>query len=974
MSTKSNFIKRLLAGTAATLILCPTAAWAGTITGTVSDPSETRGLQSAQVRIVELDRVVTTGRDGSYRFPGVPAGEYTLEARYIGVATSVTKVTVSETGVVQSNIVLSSGPNNEILVIGQSANQASALSRKREADGVASILTRDAIGQFPDQNVAESLRRLPGVNILNDQGEGRFVSVRGLDPSLNSSSINGVRIPSPESDSRAVALDVISSDLIESIEVKKSLTPDMDADTIGASIEINTTSAFDRKKSLLSAKLEGSYNEYADTVSPKGSIDFSTRLGDNIGIAGGVSYYNREFETDNIESDDWKEDGGLVYAEEVQYRDYDVERERISASLSLDFRVDDSTELYLRGLYSQFDDQEFRRRTTFKLGDAFVEASGNNGALFRDIDPGVTDAEFAADSDNDESEIEIERDIKNRFESQKIRSITAGGKTETGPWKITYSGSWAKSTENENGSVDPTKFDNKFGRGDGVSVLFDYSDDRTPFYSFASGAATALDPTGYELDDIELTILSASEDEEYSARLDVAHLFAMGNGDFTVQAGFKGRWRDKRFDKNVEFYEDDTGNFALDDVLGTQTYRLADISPIAAKGAAADYFFANRGDFVLQEIDSQFDSAIDDYAIQEDIYAGYLLGRWDSDTLRVIGGVRYEKTENDIVGNTVLLAEEDATINGVLLTEDTVFVTPNAFTKSYDHWLPSLNIRFEPEDNLVLRAAGYRSVVRPSLNKLAPRFSISESDDGQREGEFGNPDLVPFEAWNFDVSAEYYFSSNGAITANMFYKDIKNFIVDTVVDAPEDANGDDILPLPTFNGIPFSEAVIPINGDSAQVFGFEFGFAQAFTFLPKPLDGLLVNFNYTYTDADGTVPTGGDITDLRNIALPSSSRHTFNAVLGYEKGPIDFRLAGTYRDKYLDELGDDATSDRFVDNHFQLDASLKFKVNKNVRLFAEWINITNAKFFAYQNFGGAHRNLQYEEYGSTFKFGARITM
>ncbi|MFK7841398.1 MAG: DUF2012 domain-containing protein, partial [Sphingorhabdus sp.] len=405
----------------------PASAWAGTIAGVVSDPSNTRGLQSAQVRITELDRVVTTERDGSYRFPDVPPGTYTLETRYVGADTVETQVTVTETGLSQADIILSGGSGNEILVIGQSANQASALSRKREADGISSVLTRDAIGQFPDQNVAESLRRVPGINILNDQGEGRFVSVRGLDPNLNASSLNGVRIPSPESDVRSVALDVISSDLIESVEIKKSLTPDMDGDTIGASIEINTVSAFDRKKDLLTGKIEGSYNEYSSDVTPKGSIDFSTRLTDDIGIAGGFSYYNRKFETDNIEAEGWDiNDDGVTYADEVQYRDYDVERERISASLSFDFRASDSTELYIRGIYSQFDDQEFRGRTTFKLDE---EASGGNAnsALFDDAD----------------GEIEIERDMKDRSESQKIRSVVLGGKTETGPWKIEYSGSWS---------------------------------------------------------------------------------------------------------------------------------------------------------------------------------------------------------------------------------------------------------------------------------------------------------------------------------------------------------------------------------------------------------------------------------------------------------------------------------------------------------------------------------------------------
>src|SRR5690606_3195808 len=182
---------------------------------------------------------------------------------------------------------------------------ASALSRQRSADGVQSVLSRDGIGQFPDQNAAESLRRVAGINVLNDQGEGRFVAVRGLSPDLNAASINGARVPAPEADVRSVALDVIPAELIESIEIKKSLTPDMDADTIGASIEINTTGAFDRNGPFLSFSGEGSFNDMNNEWSPKGSLDFSTTLGDRLGLAGGVSYYKREFSTDNIEMEGW---------------------------------------------------------------------------------------------------------------------------------------------------------------------------------------------------------------------------------------------------------------------------------------------------------------------------------------------------------------------------------------------------------------------------------------------------------------------------------------------------------------------------------------------------------------------------------------------------------------------------------------------------------------------------------------------
>lgn len=307
----------------------PVAALAGTISGTVSDGTGTRALQSTQLRIVENGRIAEAGRDGSYRFPDVAPGTYTIEARYTGADPVRTTVVVPATGDVDADIRIGSNVDASIIVVGQVANQASALSRQRAADGVESVLTRDAIGQFPDQNVAESLRRLPGVNIMNDQGEGRFVSVRGLDPELNAASVNGARLPAPESDVRSVALDVVPSELIESIEVKKSLTPDMDADTIGASIEINTTSAFDRKKDLYSVKLEGSYNDYADAVTPKGSVDFATRLSDNFGISGGFSYYKRKFETDNIEAADWTtSDDGIAYAETLEYRDYDVQRKR----------------------------------------------------------------------------------------------------------------------------------------------------------------------------------------------------------------------------------------------------------------------------------------------------------------------------------------------------------------------------------------------------------------------------------------------------------------------------------------------------------------------------------------------------------------------------------------------------------------------------------------------------------------------
>ena len=933
MRVKTYFLS---AGTAAIALATAAPAYAGEIIGSVLDEGGEVALQAAQLRIVELDRVAVSERDGSFLFADLPAGTYTLEARYVGASPVAMTVTVPASGALRVDVPMTTGNGSEILVIGQAANLSSALSRKRESDVVSDVLTRDAIGQFPDQNVAESLRRLPGVNVLNDQGEGRFVSVRGLDPELNSTSLNGVRLPAPESDVRSVALDVVSSDIIESIEVKKSLTPDMDADTIGASVEIETTSAFDRKKDLISLKLEGSYNDYAGEVSPKGSVDFATLLSENIGVAGGISYYRRRFETDNIEADDWVDEEPGVYAQEVQYRDYDVERERISATLGFDFRVDDSTELYVKGIYSQFDDQEYRRRTTFDLGK--FEEDGDDSAF-----PTITGT--TATFSDDVARIGVERDIKDRFESQKIRSVVLGGETDTGDFFAEYSASWAKSTETENGSMDPAEFRKRFS-DTGLSVMFDYADPRVPLYT-ASGNDDFFNPSEYELKDIEYVDLSNSQDEEFALKLDLGKEFYTGGGTFTVQAGGKARWREKSYNKEVSFWENDA--LTLADVLGEQTYRIIDMGPVASYEGATDYFLANMGDFEPVEEDTFNDSVTDDYTAKEDVLAGYLLGKWESTDLRVIGGVRYEHTSTNLEGK--------------LVNTDDLTAETQTFENDYGQWLPSLNIRYEPVENMVLRAAGYRSLVRPKLKKMSPTFQINEDD----EAEFGNPDLKPYEAWNFDASAEYYFNTNGAISAAVFYKDIKNFIVDTEIDETAEPY------LGMYQGVSFTEAELPINGENAEVFGIELSLSQAWTQLPAPFDGLITQVNYTYTDASGMVPVGGDITDLREISLPSTSKHTLNGVLGYEKGPISLRLAGTYRDSYLDELGGDAAEDRFVDDHFQLDFSAKYRITDGIQLFYEWVNINDAKYFAYNNVGGQQNLYQYERYNWTMKFGAKVT-
>ncbi|MEL7319423.1 MAG: TonB-dependent receptor [Pseudomonadota bacterium] len=937
---------RLLTGTGsiALAVSLATPAIAGEVRGVVADAGEADALQAAEVLIEELNRRTVTDRDGSYSFSDVPAGSYTITANYVGAEPVSETVAVPAEGTVTTNFALGQS-GSQILVIGQTASQASALSRKRSADGISDVLTRDSIGQFPDQNVAESLRRLPGINVLNDQGEGRFVAVRGLDPNLNATSLNGVRIPSPEGDIRAVALDVVSNEIIESIEVKKSLTPDMDADTIGASIEINTTSAFDRRDPLYVVRLGGTYNELRNELTPDLGANFATRLTDNFGVSGGVTFVNRQFQTDNIEADDWTEDDGLIYAEEVQYRDYLVERERISASLGFDLKASDTTELYLRGVWSQFDDQEFRRRLVFGLGDANVGGSGLNPVFDDSRDP--TDPE-------DETVIEVERDIKDRFERQRVRTLVFGGESDFGAFDAEYSVSWAKSTERENNSVDPTVFKGEF-EDSGLVVGFNYGDERRPAFDITGNSTGFFDPSNYPLDEVEVTVLSDAQDEEFAGRFDLGYDIVSDSGVFRIQGGVKARLREKQFEGTIQFFERD--DYSLSDVLGEgPSNTLANLAPLPGLTEASDFFFANRDSFELVEPDSTIDSANEDYSVEEDILATYLMGRWESDNLLVIGGLRYERTDNTLNGFTTRLEE----IND----EEIVTISELNFERDYDHWLPSVNIRYAPQPDLVMRLAGYRSLVRPNFEQLAPRVEIDEDD----EAVIGNPTLNPTTAWNLDASLEYYMTNNGAITAAVFYKDLDDYLVGVVFDSPG-----------SFLGVDFEEAESFINGESAEIFGFELGVYQQLDFLPAPFDGLLVQANYTYTDAQGSViadsigaPT--DTPTFRDIQLPATSENTFNAVLGYEKGPISLRLAGTYRDGFLDEVnGDGPEFDRFTDSHFQLDLTARYQVLDQLQLYFEWININDAEFYAFNNLGGRQNNLQYEEYSWTMKGGVRLT-
>ncbi|WP_289285171.1 TonB-dependent receptor plug domain-containing protein, partial [Methylophaga sp. UBA1918] len=265
-----------------------------------------------------------------------------------------------------------------VRVIGQAVQIDKALTEQRNSNSIESVVHADGIGQLPDDNAAEALQRLPGVSVANDQGEGRFVTVRGLAPELNAVTINGTNVPSPESDTRAVALDVLPSELVQSLSVVKTLTPDMDANSLGGTINVRSLSAFDHDGLFYTLSTEGSFDDNTDQISPKGSGAVSNIFSigdgvDNFGVAAALSWQKRDFGSDNVETGGaWDFDGSQPRLEELEQRDYEISRERLGLGVNFDYKADVNTSYYLRTLFSRFTDTETRNAAGIEFADPLL--------------------------------------------------------------------------------------------------------------------------------------------------------------------------------------------------------------------------------------------------------------------------------------------------------------------------------------------------------------------------------------------------------------------------------------------------------------------------------------------------------------------------------------------------------------------------------------------------------------------------
>ncbi|AHL34026.1 TonB-dependent receptor [Pseudomonas brassicacearum] len=799
-------------------------------------------------------------------------------------------------------------------VVGQAASIDQALKEQRSADSIKSVVHADGVAQLPDENVAEAVQRLPGVSVERDQGEGRFVSVRGLGPDLNSVTINGTLVPAPESERRAVALDVLPSELVQSLSVIKTLTPDMDANSLGGTVDVKSLSAFDHMGLFYTGSSEASYDKNTGQTSPKfsGAISDRFSLGDgidNFGVAAALSWQKRDFGSDNVETGGaWDFEQGSRL-EEFEQRDYDIRRERAGGGLNFDYKPDDFSSYYLRTLYSRYKDSETRNAASIAFEDP--QAAGELG------------------------DAEGKRKLKQREETQEIQSYVLGGERMFGLWTLSGQGGYSQSSEDSPGHIAGATFEGI----DGFNGGFYDNDKPRPIIS-----PGFYDPANFSLDKVDWE-QQKTTDTEKNLRLDLARDYDFRGYASQVKFGGKVSRRDKDNDLDAWVYEDFDSLGFSDDQLnlgqfqkGTIDYRLGRFGPGISTDAIKQLLGGlNRDDFFDEQ-----ESRVNDFKMSEDINAAYLMNTVDIDDWRFIAGMRYEGTEFDAKGTGVT--------DGVFTDTET--------RRKYHHWLPGLHARYQLDKNTQVRAAWTKAVVRPTFGQLAPGFVIDDD-----EATFGNPQLKPLESSNLDLGIEHFMGRAGTVSAFVFYKDIKNFVYNT------DLAG-------TGAWTDFAEAHSYANGDSAKLYGLELAYSQKFDWLPAPWNGLLLGANTTFSRSDAEIEGFDQASGTqrkRSIDLPNQSDTVGNLMLGWEGDKLSLRLSANYKSAYLYELASisDRDHDLHVDAQTFVDFSARYSLTKNLQVSLEAQNLTDEPYFVYT--GHRSYNGQYEEYGPTYKLGLTFT-
>ncbi|MDO6471163.1 TonB-dependent receptor [Maribacter sp. 1_MG-2023] len=939
-------------------------AQSGNIQGTVTDENGLY-LPGANAMIPSLSKGAITDFDGRFTIVGIPEGTYNIKVSYLGYADLSQEITVVAEETISVN--LSVEPKTmelegvEVSAYGLSG-QSKALNTQKTNLNITNVVSTDQIGKFPDVNIGDAVKRIPGITMQIDQGEARNIIVRGLSPQLNSVTLNGSRIPSAEGDNRNVQMDLIPSDMIQSIEVSKAVTPDMDADALGGSVNLITRTS--PKDFRLSATLGSGISFITDKPIYTGSFLLGDRSENGkFGWMISASVNDTDFGSDNVEAE-WTDEfeyntgvedsEGDAILEEVdvdpyvnvfEQREYLVERIRRSFSANLDYKFNANNTVYLKTMYNWRDDRENR----FRLEHEILDAEDIEEGDFT-ITNGVPTRFPVEVKRQTKGGIDSKRNKNRRLEDQRMQNYSLGGNHLWGNLKVDWMTSYAKASE-ERLNERYAEFESEY------IVNNDVLNSRYPRYSVANTADAALNNFEYG---------EVTEENQYTDEEDInvfvnfeipADIF--GKGDGTVKFGARGRFKEKVRDN--DFYEFDleddfptladvpVKDYSDPDFLAGSQYQIGSFASEEWLGAL-DLNIAD-GELIIDEF------APGNFTVNEDVLAGYVMVNQKlSNKFTVLAGVRVENTSLESKGNRVVYVEEDEDAG----IEEAVLVEEVNGENSYTNVLPGVHLKYDISNNTILRFAWTNTLARPNYEDLIPRAEVINEDN---ELVLGNADLNPTTSMNFDLMAEHYFQSVGLISGGVFYKNIDDFIYTFIFEAPDDSLG---------AGTEGYDVFQPLNGDSATIFGMELAFQRQLDFLPGFARNFSLYLNYTYisSSAEGIRNEDGDERD--DIDLPNTTPNLFNASLGYADKKFSARLSANFSDSYVDEIGGNDFEDRYYDTQLFLDLNATFQFNQNLSLYAGLNNITNQPLRYFQDV--KERTQQIEFYGQRFTLGLKYDL
>jgi TonB-dependent receptor len=830
--------------------------------------------------------------------------------------------------------------NSEIVVTGTRLSLRAATAEKRNADNFVEALQANDVGKLPDQNVAEAVKRLPGLSVANDQGEGRYVIIRGIDPSLINVALNGQTLPAPEPGARQVKLDDLPSAMIQSITITKSLLPSQDANAIGGEVNIRTKSAFDSSARFF-FDARGAIGWYAlNKKSPyeaDGTVGGRFGPDDQFGAVLSVNYSRRPIESENFQG------GGTFTAitggalpDQGGLRDYNLIRTRLGVVGNLDWKPNDMARVYLRASYSRFTDDEIRDQNRL---DALSTLTTSPTTPCAGAPPLST---LTGNFCGRGSVL-----VRARKEHDNTKSVTIGSEFETSnSGTFEMSAGWTKAVK-----LDPLRSEFRFRTGNNaVAGTYDAGTDPFIFKPFIGA-----DLTKYIFNSLNIETRQAAE-QIWQTRFD--YTLPIGMEGSSLKIGFK--FLDRRKTNN----QDRTNYGTVSGPSGSASFQLPSVTYMADTGfydgrypfgpridywAARAYVDSHPGVVALTPGSTLSDSLANDSDAREDIYSVYAMFTVKTGNWTVIPGVRLEYTQDKFFAKVVNSQSK--------LTDGFNSQGGNGYT----HIFPGLNVKYEAMRNLLVRAAATTSIGRPNYSSLVP-FVVVDSTATPPAILLGNPELQPYRSINLDGSIEYYPNRDSLFSVGVFQKFIKDPIYSTTA----------TLTNVTYAGITYPSASVtkPINVNEETVTGVEFNAQTQFTFLPGFLGGFGVSANYSHVWGHATATNIPGFTRTGDIPLGFQSSDIGNVQLFYEKYGFAARVAVNYRSAYLDTLGGTAAVDQFTDANAQLDVHLSYEVMPQATIFFDATNLTNAPWRRY--IGVTSQLAEREQYGAQLRGGVQV--